>query len=105
MANAVSQNGISIRLPDERWEHIIIRHEFLSDKKDLVLETIAEPDRILDGDEGALMAVKQLEPGKMLVVVYKEESPEDGFIITAFPTRGLSSLNRRRQLWLSPKKP
>ena len=98
MTTAISRNGILIRLPDERWEHIVARHQILVDKKPLVLEAIAQPDQILDGDEGALMAVKQLEPGKVLVVVYKEEF-SDGFVITAFPTRRLNSLNRRQQLW------
>lgn len=96
---AISQNGVSIRLPDERWKHIIERHVTLTDQKALVLETIAQPMRILEGREGALMAIQEIEPGKMLVVVYKEVSPEDGFVVTAFPTRRLSSLNQKEQVW------
>jgi hypothetical protein len=95
---ATSRNGIIIRLPDERWEHIVERHNLLADKQQFVLDTIANPDRILVGDEDALMALRELEPGRWLVVVYREEN-DDGFVITAFPTRRINSLNRRQQLW------
>lgn len=44
------------------------------------------------------MAVRKIEPDHWLVVVYREEN-EDGFAITAFPTRRINSLNRRQQLW------
>jgi hypothetical protein len=95
---ATSLNGITIRLPDERWEHIIERHNILADKQQFVLNTITNPDRILVGNEDALMALRELEPGRWLVVVYREEN-DDGFVITAFPTRRINSLNRRQQLW------
>lgn len=32
-AIALSQNGIPIRLPDERWEHIVKRHDDLTSKQ------------------------------------------------------------------------
>ena len=97
-AIALSRNGILIRLPDERWQHIVIRHEDLSSKRLEVLETVSNPTRILAGDEGQLLALRELEPRKWLVVAYRELI-DDGFIITAYPTRRLSSLNRRQQLW------
>ncbi|PZV12079.1 MAG: hypothetical protein DCF21_16045 [Leptolyngbya sp.] len=93
-----SLNGILIRLPNERWQHIIQRHADIADKKDLILQTIANPDRLLAGNEGTLMAVQALETGKWLVVIYKETS-QDGFVVTAFSTRKINSLNRRQQLW------
>lgn len=97
-AIALSQNGILIRLPDERWAHITKRHEDLKNKQLEVLATISNPTRILSGDEGELLALKELEPGKWLVVAYRELI-DDGFIITAYPTRKLSFLKRRQQLW------
>jgi hypothetical protein len=44
------------------------------------------------------MAVREVEMGKHLVVVYREQR-DDGFIITAFLTRRIRSLVKRRQLW------
>lgn len=36
---------------------------------------------------------------KYLVVVYKEVSNEDGFLITAFLTRKQNQLERRSKIW------
>lgn len=95
---ATSINGITIRLPDERWQHIIQRHANLTDQQALLLQTISAPTRILQGNEDALMAIREIDPGKWLVVVYKEDNT-DGFVITAFSTRRINSLNRRQQIW------
>jgi len=95
---ANSLNDISIRLPDEQWQHIIQRHADIADQKDLILRAIAAPERLLAGNSGALMAVQTLELGKWLVVIYKE-TQQDGFVVTAFSTRKANSLNRRQQLW------
>lgn len=62
------------------------------------LETIANPGRILEGGDGELLAVRETEKGKFLVVVYRELI-DDGFIITAFLTRRQQYLNRRKQSW------
>ncbi|MDB9528575.1 hypothetical protein PN498_21460 [Oscillatoria sp. CS-180] len=48
---AISRNGVFIRLLDERWQHIVVRHSILADKQQLVLETLTNPDRILAGNE------------------------------------------------------
>ncbi len=63
-----------------------------------VLEAITDPARIIEGLEGALLAVREVEPGKCLVVVYRELE-HDRFVITAFVTRELVALDRRRQIW------
>lgn len=63
-----------------------------------VLDAVADPERVLAGGAGELLAVKIHEPGKWLVVVYPE-AEDDGFVITAFLTRRFRSLDRREQLW------
>ena len=63
-----------------------------------MLETIAAPDSVLAGGSGELLALKEIGSGKHIVVVYRESS-SDGFIITAFMTRRIMALQRRRQLW------
>ncbi len=47
---------------------------------------------------GEHLAIHEMEEGKHLVVVYRE-GIEDGFIITAFVTRRVRSLEKRRQVW------
>ena len=93
-----SKNGIPIRLPDERWSHISEEHGELEEMRSEVLETVAQAGRILAGGAGEFLAVREIEVGKWLVVVYRELDG-DGFIITAFLTRRIRSLNRRKQLW------
>lgn len=66
--------------------------------RESVLDAVARPDRILAGGAGERLAVREIEPGKHLVVVYRELG-EDGFIITAFLTRRLRALEKRKQLW------
>ncbi len=94
----LSQNKIPIRLTDERWVHITEEHCELAGMRLEVLETIENPFRILAGGEEELLAVKEIEKGKFLVVVYRELT-NDGFIITAFLTRRIKYLNRRKQIW------
>jgi hypothetical protein len=94
----VSKNGLPIRLTDERWAHITEEHSELAGMRREVLEIVAEPRRVLAGQGGELLAVGELEPGKYLVVVFRE-SVTDGFVITAFLTRRARSLDRREQLW------
>ena len=93
-----TKNGVPIRLTDERWTHITEEHAELAGMRLDILEAVLQPERILAGGEGELLAVRELEVGKFLVVVYRELEA-DGFIITAFITRKAASLDRRKQLW------
>ena len=93
-----SKNGVTIRLTEERWSHIMDEHRELEGLHRAVLETVTDPERVLAGGAGELLAVRIHEPGKWLVVAYRE-AEDDGFVITAFLTRRLRSLDRRRQLW------
>jgi hypothetical protein len=98
LETAVSKNGVGVRLTDERWTHITEEHCELAGLRIEVLETVANPSRVLAGSEGELLALRELSPGKHLVVVYREFK-DDGFIITAFLTTKIKALNRRTQLW------
>lgn len=93
-----SKTGVEIRLTAERWTHITEEHCELAGMREEVLETVSEPLRILAGNQGELIAMREVETGKFLVVPYREMAA-DGFIITAFLTRRISSLNRRKQIW------
>lgn len=97
-AIALSLNGTSVRLPDERWHHILEDHPELVDSKTEVLEVVSNPECIFEGKDGELLAIRETRKGKWLVVAYRELT-EDGFIITAFFTRRRQYLSKRRQLW------
>jgi hypothetical protein len=95
---ATSRNGVPIRLTDERWAHITEEHCELAGLRPDVLQTISDRERVLRGGEGELLAVRESDKGKHLVVVSRELD-NDGFVIAAFLTRRMCSLERREQLW------
>ena len=94
----VSKSNVPIRLTDERWAHITEAHCELAGLRSEVVETVSQPERILLGGDGERLAICELGEGKHLVVVYREQA-DDGFIITAFLTRRVRSLEKRRQVW------
>ena len=96
---ASSRNGVAIRLTDERWRHIVEEHAELDGLRGEIMKTISGAERVLQGSFGELLAIRMIERGKALVVVYREVGAEDGFVITAFLTRRLTSLNRKQQVW------
>jgi len=98
MATVISKNGIAIRLNEERWAHITEEHAELIENRADVLNTIANPTQIFSGNAGELLAIKEIEARKWLVVVYRELEG-DGFVITAFLTHRKRSFERRKQLW------
>ena len=98
---ARSVNGVSIRLTDERWAHITEEHSELAGMRFEVLETVVLPVKIYEGNDGENLVVREIETGKFLVVVYRE-TEADGFIITAFLTRRVKSLEKRKLLWSQP---
>ncbi len=98
---AVSINGIKIRITKERLKHILENHPEIKGMEHLILETIENPDLILEGDYEEYLAVKKylktpVSENKYLVVVYREFE-NDGFVITAYFTRRYSK--RRKIIW------
>ena len=69
-----SQNRVLVRLTEERWRHIVRRHPEMDSQRELVLETLTEPDMVQQGDFEELLAVRfhRETPltSKFLVVVY-----------------------------------
>ena len=69
-----------------------------------ILETVENPDLILAGDFGEIIAIRQYQKtpvtfDKYLTVVYKETSNLDGFILTAYFSR---SINKSRRIVWKP---
>lgn len=85
-----SVKGVPIRLTAERLEHIERRHPEMSDEEDRILETLASPDYVQEGDSETLIAIKHYDKTpltkKYCATVYRELSAEDGFILTAYLT-------------------
>ena len=100
---AYSRNGVPVRLTYERWAHIIEAHDYMAGLHEWVLETVTDPDVIANGWEGSYVATKYYEQtpisSKHMVVVYRELSEKDGFIITAFMTSKPEKIWKRGIIW------
>ena len=84
MGVAYSVNGVPIRLTYERWYHIVENHDEMASYFHEVLDTIETPEFIVRGNLGTLKASRNVGRRKWLVVIYRELSTHDGFVITAY---------------------
>lgn len=93
---AYSVNNVLIRLTYERWYHITENHDDLASYYWEVLETVENPEFVVQGNKRTLKASKNISRNKWLVVIYKELSKTDGFIITAY---FLSTKPKGKVIW------
>jgi len=98
-----SVNHVRIRLTEERWRHIVARHPEIELHRDRVLEAVKDPDFVAKGLHGELKAVRlsiDLPMGaRYVVVVYREVSAKDGFIITARVGSGVANVIKGGVIW------
>ena len=99
MDTAISVEGVPIRLTHERWFHIVENHDDMAGYYEDVLDLVENPDIVLQGYRGSLVAARSYGRQRYLMVVYRQVSMEDGFIITAYFT---STIDRRKALWRKP---
>jgi hypothetical protein len=93
-----SINGVSIRLTNERWFHITEGHPEMAGFYFEVLETVEEPEAIYAGESEEYIAIRNIKDKKYIVVIYKELN-DDGFVITAFFTKRIKQMEKRRKVW------
>ena len=96
MHRVTSVDGVPIRLTEERWFHIVENHDDMAGHYDDVLEAVADPDMLLPGYRGSLVAVRNFGGGRYLFAIYRQVSRDDGFIITAYFG---SKVNRKKAIW------
>ena len=85
---AYSVHGVRIRLTHERWYHIVENHDELAGCFHEVLDALESPEIVVRGNKGTLKAARNLARKKWLVVVYREVTRKDGFVITAYVLDG-----------------
>jgi len=91
-----SVDGVPIRLTEERWFHIVENHDEVAGYYDEVLDTVANPEVVIPGYGGSLIAVRNYGKSRNLCVIYRQLSGSDGFIITAYFSR---RIDRRKVIW------
>ena len=93
---AISVAGVPIRLTHERWFHIVENHDDMAGYYEDVLDLIENPDIVLRGYQGSLIAARRHGRQRYLMVVYRQLSMGDGFVITAYFTR---KIDRGKAIW------
>jgi hypothetical protein len=96
LETAYSINNVPIRLTDERWDKIVDSHPYMSSYYERMLDAVEQPQYILRGQSGTLVAVVSLASRTLLHVMYREVNQKDGFIITAFIQ---TSFDRNKIIW------
>lgn len=96
--------GHVIRITARQWAHVTEAHDYMSGNMDKVLETLAQPSRIIEGERGESLALRSYESTnitrKTAVVVYRDEA--DGFLITAFFTSRPDKIEKRGAILWPP---
>lgn len=98
---AISINNVPIRLTNERWLHISIGHPEIAGYYYEILETVENPQIIYEDSENGLIAVSFRYEliNKFIVVIYKEVSSVDGFIITAYLSNKEQKFEKKKIVW------
>jgi hypothetical protein len=79
---AKSVNGVSIRLTEERWQHIIEGHVDLANYLDDVLQVVERPDTVFEGRRGlADCGPKLWPPWTHSAPIHQSELSDDDFLI------------------------
>ncbi|MSS71245.1 MAG: hypothetical protein EXS64_07130 [Candidatus Latescibacteria bacterium] len=105
LASVPSVQGHTIRLTYRQWVHITESHDYMVGNREKVLESVLEPDQIVTGDLGAVIALRHFAATnitkKTCVVIYRDEP--NGFIVTAFLTSRPDKIAKRKKtLWIRP---
>ncbi len=93
---ALSVDGIPIRLTSERWFHIVESHDDMAGYYEDVLVVVENPEFVLPGHRGSLIAVRSYGRKRYLCVIYRQLSIDDGFVVTAYFT---DKIDREKTLW------
>ena len=80
-------------------------HPEISDYYYEILEAIENPEIIYEGNDDAKIAVKKIQErkDKFVVVIYKELSDKDGFIITAYFSNKEPEFKKKKISWEQQK--
>jgi len=97
--------GVKVRLYKQTLQRIISKHNELKGCEDMILKTLEDPDFIVRGHKGELLAIRHYEVtpvgSKDMVVVYREDKE---LVITAFLTsKAHRIVERRRTVWRKVK--
>lgn len=91
--------GVRVKLYKRILRRIIGKHNELESCEGMILETLEDPDFVVEGHERELLAVRHYDVtplgSKDMVVVYREDK---GIVITAFLTSKAHRITEKRRI-------
>ena len=91
--------GVRVKLYRRILRRIIGKHSELEGCEGMILETLEDPDFVVEGHERELLAVRHYDVtpigSKDMVVVYREDK---GIVITAFLTSKAHRITEKRRI-------
>ena len=93
-------SGRLVRLSEKTLAHILAKRPWMVNHLEALREALESPEAVLEGARGELLSFKWFDEilgGAFLAVVYRPLDRE-GFIITAYPTKAVNKLYRRRRI-------
>ncbi len=96
MQTPISINNIPITISRDQWNLISEAHPEVTHYFSDVLETIENPDILYAGMQSNSIAVKEIEKGTYLTVLYKEKLKK---LTTVFLTREIRQFDELEIIW------
>jgi hypothetical protein len=90
-------DGRRVVLLDEEWLHIRFRHPEIGPLPDPLSAALSQPDETYRNGRGPVHALKRMDEGHFLVVIY-EPTNNEGLVRTAFLTNLKRKERRYRHL-------
>ena len=83
-ADVTTPGGKIVTLTPDDWLHVRFRHPEVGPDPEPLLNAVANPDEIYEDARGGNHALKRIDEGHFLVVIYELTSSDRGLIRTAF---------------------
>jgi hypothetical protein len=95
----ISVNNRSVILTEDRWRLLSEAHPEIARMREEIYNAIEDPDTVLAGPRSHLIAVRELEPKRHMVVLYIEKGESEGTIATAYLTKDTEQFDELRTIW------
>ena len=97
-ANTTTQDGEIVTLTPDDWLHVRFRHPEVGVNPAPLLAAVSSPDEIHQDARGGKHALKRIDDGHFLVVIYETIHSDRGLIRTAF----IINEKRKRRRYKTP---
>jgi hypothetical protein len=96
-AVATTPDGKKITLARDDWLHVRFRHPEVGTDPSVLVQAVSDPDELHTDERGAFHALKRIDKGHFLVVIYRAAEPDRGLTKTTFI---INQKRKSRRYWV-----